>query len=99
MSYRDDDDDRVEKEDGTDMDPEKYLLRLEEEDKEDAEVEDLFEKIEEILKDFPESERKMFTKVFVEGESVTEAARNCGVRGAVHAKFNRMLEIVRGHMA
>ena len=102
MAARDyDDEDRGEAEEATDMDPEKWLLRMEDEKQDEEEEEDareLLKRIDSILKEFPKEERKMFKMVFREGASITAAARECGVKGTPRAKFEKMLEMVRQKM-
>lgn len=77
-------------------DPEKRLLRQEEQE----EIEDeeaggpgmgIFQRLDEVLVDFSPSERKVFWLVFVDGMSVAAAAREAGISGNVHTKFKKML--------
>jgi len=98
--FDDYDDDRADPELAADGDPEAYLLRLEEEEAEEKGSKSrpkgaLMKAVQNALAEFPDHEREMFFMVFSEGVSIAEAARQCGVKGAASAKFNRMLALVR----
>lgn len=97
--YDDYDDDRADPEVAADGDPEAYLLRLEEEERQETSPSRakgaLMRAVQKALAEYPDNEREMFFMVFSEGVSIAEAARQCGVKGAASAKFNRMLALVR----
>jgi hypothetical protein len=83
-------------------DPEKQMLRMEDEDEEPTVDESgqlgILQRLDEILAGYTGPERKMFWLIFVDGLSIAAAGRETAVGGDVHSKFKKMMETVKEHM-